>query len=177
MYKIKQLLALNRKILHTQDLAAAWGMDNPNTLYTTVRRYKEKGILFPIRKGLYATVPLEKLDPFELGAAIANGYAYVSCETVLSLAGVIKQEVAAYTFVAQQFQDVELSGFKYRFRALPDQFLYNTAGIELRGGVLWATPERALADLRYFSPRYFIDSMNVLNARRVREMQREVGYL
>lgn len=177
MYKIKQLLALNRKILHTQDLAAAWGIDKVNTLYTTIRRYKEKGILFPIRKGLYATVSLEKLDPFELGAAVADGYAYVSCETVLSLAGAIKQEVAAYTFVAQRSDRMKLSGYRYRFRVMPDQFLYNTAGIELRNGVLWATPERALADLRYFSPRYFIDSVNVLNIKRVKEIQKEVGYL
>lgn len=177
MYKIKQLLALNRKILHTQDLAAAWGTDNVNTLYTTIRRYKEKGILFSIRKGLYAIVPPEKLDPFELGAAIINGYAYVSCETVLSLAGAIKQEVAAYTFVGPQSDRVELSGYRYRFRAMPDKFLYNTADIEIRSGVLWATPERALADLRYFLPRYFIDSMNVLNIERVKEIQKEVGYL
>jgi len=177
MYKIKQLLALNRKILHTQDLAAAWGMDNVNTLYTTIRRYVEKGILFAIRKGLYATVPIEKLDPFELGAAINHGYAYVSCETVLANAGAIAQEVTAYTFVAQTSQVIELAGYRYQFRKLNDKYLYNSAGVDLRDGVLWATPERALADLLYFSPHYHIDSRKVLNQKLVREIQKEVGYL
>lgn len=176
MYKIKQLLALNRKILHTQDLAAAWGAENVNTLYTTIHRYVKKGILFSIRKGLYATVPLEKLDPFELGAAINHGYAYVSCETVLAQAGAIAQEVTAYTFVAQTSAVVELAGYRYQFRKLNDQYLYNTAGIELRDAVLWATPERAFADLLYFSPQYHIDTMKILNQKLVREIQKEVGY-
>lgn len=177
MYKIKQLLALNRTILHTQDLAAAWGVENANTLYTTIRRYVEKGILFSIRKGLYATVPIEKLDPYELGTAIAHGYTYVSCETVLANAGAIAQEITRYTFVARASAAVDLAGYRYQFRKLNDQYLYNTTGIELRDAVLWATPERALADLLYFSPHYYIDAAKSLNRKIVREIQKEVGYL
>ena len=61
MYKIDKLLKLNRDLYHTGDLGVLWEITNKNTLYTTIKRYVQKGILIPIHKGLYATKPLDKI--------------------------------------------------------------------------------------------------------------------
>jgi len=44
MYRINELIKLDRKIFHSNDLAIAWGISNKNTLYTTIKRYVQKGI-------------------------------------------------------------------------------------------------------------------------------------
>jgi hypothetical protein len=48
---------MDRKIYHTGDLAVLWDISNKNTLHTTISRYIRKGILFPIYKAVYATIP------------------------------------------------------------------------------------------------------------------------
>jgi len=97
MYRISELIKVDRKIYHTNDLALLWDITNKNTLYTTIKRYVQKGVLIPIYKGLYSTVPLSQLDPLELGKAIIHRYTYLSTESVLATAGVISQVTYAYT--------------------------------------------------------------------------------
>ena len=63
MYRISELLQLDRKLYHTNDLAVLWGIANKHTLYMTITRYMDKGILFPIYKGLYSTIPCRFLRP------------------------------------------------------------------------------------------------------------------
>ena len=89
MYRINKLLKLDQKLVHTRDLALLWSISNPNTLYTTIKRYVQKGVLLPVHKGLYSTVPLTHIDPVRVGIAILHTYAYISCETVLAQAGII----------------------------------------------------------------------------------------
>jgi hypothetical protein len=45
-------------------------------------------------------VPIEQLDPLELGKAVIHRYTYLSTESVLAQAGVIAQTTYAYTFVS-----------------------------------------------------------------------------
>lgn len=177
MYRISVLLALNRTLFHTKDIALLWNITNPNTLYVTISRAVRAGVLYPIQKGLYSSVPLSNIDPFALGVALIHTYTYVSCETVLAKAGVITQHVDAMTFVSSRSKTIDCLGSRFRFRQLTDRFLYQSIGVKREGEVLWATPERALADLLYFWPSYHIDNRSEVQWKNVRMIQEEVGYI
>jgi hypothetical protein len=176
MYRINELLKLDRKLYHTNDLAILWGMANRNTLYTTIKRDVQKGILIPIYKGLYSTVPLQQLNPLELGKAIIHRYAYLSTESVLAQAGVISQAIYAYTFVSDQTKKVTVGSKVFLFRKLKPDFLHNPAGIENQDGVFSATLERAVADMLYFNPKYHFDVPARFDIDKVKSIQKEVGY-
>ena len=154
MYRINELLKLDRKIYHTNDLAIIWGITNKNTLYTTIKRYIQKGVLIPIYKGLYSTIPLSQLNPLELGKSIIHRYTYLSTESVLVQAGVIFQAIYSYTFVTDRTQTVSVGPVSFLFRKLKDEYLHNPAGITIQNGVFVAATERAAADLLYFNPKY-----------------------
>jgi hypothetical protein len=176
MYRINELLKLDRKIYHTNDLAILWDMANRNTLYTTIKRDVQKGVLIPIYKGLYSTVPLQQLNPFELGKAIIHRYTCLSTETVLAQAGVISQTIYAYTFVSDQPRKVTVGSMAFLFRKLKDEYLHNPAGVENQNGVFVATLERAVADMLYFNPRYHFDVPENIDFEKVKSIQKEVGY-
>jgi len=176
MYRITQLLQLNRKLFHTNDLAILWGIADRHNLYMTITRYIDKDVLFPVYKGLYSAVPISSLNPLELGVAIIHRYTYLTTESVLSLAGIIAQRVYDYTFVANLSRRAVVGLWSFRFRKLKDDFLYHPAGIEDQDGILVASTERAVADMLYFNPRYHFDIPESINKEKVRSIQKEVGY-
>lgn len=176
MYKIDILLKQEQKIFHTKDLALLWQIKNLNTLYTSIKRYAQKGILLKIHKGLYATVPLENLDPLKLGLAVLHGFAYLSTESVLTLAGVMFQSAHYLTFVSRRSQKFSVGNYSYLVRRMKDEFLYQSAGIREKDGVMIATVERAVADLLYFNPSFHFDNRQGINWQKVKEMQKEVGF-
>ncbi|HEY1645110.1 MAG TPA: hypothetical protein VGF75_01855, partial [Candidatus Saccharimonadales bacterium] len=147
MYRINELLKFDRKLYHTNDLAILWGISNKNTLYTTIKRYVEKGILISIYNGLYSTVPIDQLDKVALGQAIIHKPAYLTTESVLFEHGVISQRVYAYTFVSGQSKKITVDGNSYIFRKLDDAYLNNRIGVEDKGDYFVATLERAIADM------------------------------
>lgn len=176
MYRITQLNLTNRRVFHTNDLAVLWGIDDRNLLYKTISRYLARGILFHIFKGLYAIVPLSDLDPLELGTAVIHRYTYLSTETVLAQAGIISQAVYDLTFITDQSKRVQVGEWSFRYRQLKDAFLYHHMGIEQRQHGFVATPERAVADLLYYNPRYHFDVPVLIDFDQVRAIQQEVGY-
>ena len=176
MYKINELLKLDRTLYHSQDLAILWGVSNKNTLYTTIKRYVKKGILIPVFKGLYSTIPIERLDKTALGQAIIHRPAYLSTESVLFNKGVINQKIFKYTFVSSQSKEVTVDNTSYLFRQLNARFLSNPLGIEKGDGYFIATLERAVADMLYFNPKYNFDFTDNIDWDRVRVIQKEIGY-
>jgi len=176
MYRISKLLYLDRKIFHTNDLAVLWEIADRHNLYMTITRYIDKGVLFPIYKGLYSTVPLASLNPLELGRAIIHRYTYLTTESVLSQAGIISQTVYDYTFVADTSKRVSVGPWYFRFRQLKNVFLHHHAGITNQNGVFIASTERAVADMLYFNPKYHFDIPESIDFEKVRLIQKEVGY-
>ena len=176
MYRINELIKLDRQLYHTNDLAILWNISNKNTLYTTIKRYVQKGVLIPIYKGLYSTVPVQQLDPIELGVAIIHRYTYLSVESVLAIAGVITQTAYAYTFVSSVHKKVTVEGTAFLFRQLKDEYLYNPVGVVNQNGTYVATTERAVADMLYFNPRYHFDLRESIDFEKVKLIQKEVGY-
>ena len=176
MYRISELVKLDRKLFHTNDLAVLWGISNKHNLYMAITRYIDKGILFPIYKGLYSTVPFNDLNPLEVGKAVIHRYTYITTESVLSQAGVISQAVYDYTFVADLSKRVSVGPWSFRFRKLKDEYLYNPVGISNQNGVFVASTERAVADMLYFIPKYHFDVPESVDFEKVRLIQKEVGY-
>jgi hypothetical protein len=176
MYRINELIKQDRKIYHSNDLAILWDISNKNTLYTTIKRYVKNGVLIRIYKGLYSTVPPTQLEPVELGKAIIHRYAYLSTESVLAQAGVIAQATYKITFVSDLSKNVTVGLLSFLFRQLKDEYLYNPTGIIDQNGIFTATPERAAADMLYFSPRYHFDVPESIDFEKVKSIQKEIGY-
>ena len=176
MYRISELNRFDRKVFHTNDLAILWGIADKHNLYMTITRYMDKGVLFPIYKGLYSTVPLASVSPLELGQAVIHRYCYLTTETVLSQAGIISQAVYDYTFAADLSKRVTVDRWSFRFRQLKNEYLHHPAGITTRNGVFVASAERAVADMLYFNPKYYFDVPGMIDFERVRSIQQEVGY-
>lgn len=176
MYKINKLLKLDRRLYHSNDLAILWGVTNKNTLYTTIKRYVKKGVLIPVFKGLYATVPIAQLNPLELGQAIIHRFAYLTTESVLARQGIIAQATYQYTFVSSISKKVTVGGMTFLYRKLQDTYLNNPAGIDSNDGTFVATVERAIADMLYFNPNYHFDLSESIDFEKVKKIQKEVGY-
>ena len=158
MYRLDTLIKNDRKLFHTQDLALLWEISDRNTLYTTIKRYVAKGILIAIHKGLYSTLEISKLNPVELAVAMIHDFAYVSCETILAKNGIITQEVNALTLVSNKSAKFKAGNISVLVRKMADNLLYNPDGIVRVGNIFEATPKRAMADMRYFAPKYHYDA-------------------
>lgn len=176
MYRIINLNRTDRKVYHSNDLAILWNIANKNTLYTTIKRYVQKGVLIPIYKGLYSTVPISQLDPMELGRAIIHRYTYLTTESVLAQEGIISQATYAHTFVSSISKRVTVGDYSFRFRKLKDEYLYNPTGILNKGGNLIAITERAVADMLYYNPKYHFDFSASIDFEKVKGIQKEIGY-
>jgi len=176
MYRISELNQVERKLFHTNDLAILWNVANRHNLYMTITRYVDRGVLFPIYKGLYSTVPLAALNPLELGPAIIHRYTYLTTETILAQAGVITQMVYDYTYVADLSKRVQVGQWSFRYRQLKADYLYHPSGILYQDGTFKASTERAVADMLYFNPKYHFDVPEIIDFEKVRLIQEEVGY-
>jgi predicted transcriptional regulator of viral defense system len=153
-----------------------WGISNKNTLYTAAKRYVQRGILIPVYKGLYSTVPLTQLNPLELGVAIVHKYTYLSLESILAQAGIIYQSTYSYTFVSSVSKKLIVGGISFQYRKLKDEFLNNTSGITNQDGIFTASVERAVADMLYFNPNYHFDLPDNIDWEKVNKIQKEVYY-
>ena len=176
MYRITQLLNINRKIFHTNDLAILWKISDRHNLYMTISRYLKKGLLHQIYKGLYSTVPLSELNPLDLGRSINHSYTYLSTETVLAQFGAITQSVYDFTFIADKSRKITVGGWTFRYRQMQDTFLYHPIGIKEEDFGFIASIERAAADLLYYNPKYHFDIPELIDFEKVQKIQQEVGY-
>lgn len=175
MYRIDNLLKQERKLFHTRDLALLWGINN-NTLYTAIKRYLKKGVLIPVQKGFYSTVPLNKINPIMLGISLLHQYAYLSCQTILAEKGIIFQQSPYITLISSISKKFTVTDQQFLVRKLKDEFLYNDSGIEVVDDYKKAGLERAVADILYFNPHFHFDNRKVINWKRVDQIQKEVGY-
>ena len=175
--KLDTLLKQDKKIFHTNDLGLLWDIENKNSLYKSISRLVKKGTLFSIHKGLYSVLPINDLDPIKLGVSVIHKYNYLSCETILAQKGIILQATYKITFVSENSKNIMVGNNNYLVRKLKSQFLYNTAGVYAKAdGVLYASTSRAVADMLYFQPSYHFDAPNLIDWKKVKDIQLEVGY-
>ena len=182
-YKIKnlnrfaELARLGEIVFHTGDLANLWGIQDKNTLYTTIKRYVGSGLLFRIYKGFYAIKKPTEIDPLLLGTKALHGNTYVSTETILVEEGIILQHIPAFTLISSKSRQFKIANYNFRSRQLSDEFLYQTKGIiTLANGVRKASKERAVADLLYFNPHAHFDAERLIDWEKVLTIQKEINY-
>lgn len=168
------LLQQKRQVFHTQDLRVLWGIRNNNTLYTTVKRYVDRGILFPVQKGLFTTVSTQQLDPWVLGLAALHGFGYISCESILAQNGLISQVTQSISLVGTKTKNFSIASYRFSVRQLQDDFLYQPFGISMLNGIRQANMERAIADQLYFQPHFNFDVE--IDWPLIREVQTIIGY-
>ena len=177
--KFAQLAQLNETIFHTKDLANLWGITNRNTLYTTLKRYAQKKLLFRIYKGLYSLKPLDEIDPLFLGIKAIHDYTYISTESALSLNGITQQYNPIITLISPYSKQFTIGPHTYRSRKLTDQFLYHPEGIIQKNNIRQASSERAIADLLYFNPYTYFDADAIskkINWKKIQKIQKKIGY-
>lgn len=163
-------------VFHTKDLANLWQIQNTNTLYNTIARYVNKGMLFRIYKGFYSIKPIDEIDPFLLGTKAIHKYCYISAETVLANEGIIQQNIDQITFISNKTQKIKIGNNNYHVRQLDDKYLYNSEGIISKNDFKIASLERAVADMLYFNPKTFFDAKNLIGWKKVQAIQKKVGY-
>jgi len=174
--RFSQLAKLGILIFHTGDLANLWQIKNAHNLHITLKRYVDKGLLVRIYRGMYSLKPVEELDPPLLGIKALHGYCYVSAETVLAEGGIIQQAIEQITLVSSASRKFSIGNYNFYSRKLADKFLYNEAGITEKDGIRKASVERAAADLLYFNPKAHFDAERLIDWRKVRQIQKSVGY-
>lgn len=172
--RIAILLQQGQKIFHLKDLANLWLINNPNTLRTTLKRYCRQGLLYRIFRGMYSVITPDKLDPAILGSKAIHRYCYLSTETILYQTGIIGQKINYYTFISEKSIKFSVGNNNFISRRLNTRYLYNNIGVYLENGIKKATPERAVADLLYFNPKYHFDQK--INWQKIRHLQKAIGY-
>ena len=170
------LAALGEVVFHVGDLANLWNILDKNTLHTTLKRYAKQGLIHRVFRGLYAIKPIEKINPFLLGTKVMHEFSYISTETVLEDKGIIMQDIGQITIVSSKSKNFSIADQHFRSRQLADIYLFNPLGIEMENGVRTATLERAIADMLYFNPRAHFDARTLIDWKKVKKMQKEMGY-
>ena len=174
--RLGQLIKSDQNLFHTQDLALLWEIANRNTLYTAIKRLVKKGVLIPVVKGLYSTLPLVEIDDFALGAALIHKFSYISLETVLEKEGVISQKIYPITFISSASQKIEFNQKLYRVKKLKNEFLFNPEGVDRKDGYFIASKERAVADMIYYNAEYYFDNSSTVDWAGVEAIQKKMGY-
>ena len=172
--RIAQLAVTQQPLFHADDLATLLGIQNDNTLRVTLHRLVRAGILHRVWRGLYSILPIETIDPIQLGSACLHQFCYLTTESVLRDSGYILQSVDAVTFASGVSRKFAVRDHRFVSRRLHPRFLHNAAGIRKIDGVFRATPERAIADMLYFHPQYHFD--HSVDWKRVRSLQQTIGY-
>ena len=59
---------------------------------------------------------------------------------------------------------------------MKDDFLFNEAGVIEKNNIKQAILERAVADIIYYNPNYHFDASSLINWKKVKKIQKEVGF-
>ena len=176
--KIGILIQQKQNLFHTSDLKILWNISNQNTLHKTIARLIKKKILFSLQRGLYSIIPLDQLDPIEIGFRAINHFSYLSTESVLSKNGIINQSPSKITFVSSNPAKFDIKNLSYLVRQLKPQSLNNTLGITQNDqGIFVAEIERSVADMLYFQRNYHFDAESLINWDIVKNYQHQLEYL
>src|SRR3989338_6835034 len=157
---IAKLYQSSKTILTIKDIALIWEETNTVNLLSKIKYYAKQGSLIRLTRGVFAKS--KEYDVKELATSMYTP-SYISFETVLREAGIIFQHHEAI-FVAGPYPTTKKIGNQVIiFRNLKDSVLYNALGIKNEKNYSIATPERALLDTIYLSPKFYFDNLRSIN--------------
>jgi len=138
----------------------------PSVLLQKIRRAVNAGRLIGVRRGIYAKpgYTLEEL------ACVLYKPSYISLDYVLQHSGVNFQYDSAITMVSYLSRDIEVNNTTLRYRQIKGEIMVNTLGIEQRGNINIATPERAFLDTLYLYPNYYFDHIDKLDRQLIQQL-------
>jgi hypothetical protein len=164
---IEILLRSPKTVFSTKDIALMWGEQGAAKVRVRLSDYIRTGKLIRVHHGIYAKD--KNYDRFELATRIYTP-SYISFETVLTRAGINFQYYGSIFVASYVTREVEADGQKISFIRMKDYVLSDTAGIEQKNDVYFATKERAFLDRIYVSKDYHFDHLDVLDWDKVFEI-------
>jgi len=154
---IAKIYQMPKTVFNTRDLALIWNEINADHLKAKIAYYVKRGALIRLTRGVFARD--KKYDVMELANSI-SAPSYISFETALRFAGMIFQQYDTI-FISGKWSKVgEIGSQKFAFKKMKKSVLYNSQGIENRGGYGVAGPERAFLDMIYLFPDYYFDNLS-----------------
>lgn len=142
------------------------GEEREGVLSKRLNYYVREGKLLNPRRGFYAK---RNYNPEELACMLFTP-SYLSLEYVLQKAGIVFQYDSRFTAVSYLSRGVEIDKYEFLYRQIKGEILANTTGIDCRGNINIATPERAFLDVIYLNADYYFDNLRPLNYKRVSEL-------
>lgn len=147
---LAKMEALGQPLFETKDVAALLGVENSNA-NKIVSRLAQGGLIIPVRRGKWAL--RTNLNRLAIAEHLTSPYpAYVSLQSALYHHGMISQ-IPAVTYVVSlaRTRRYQTPVGTFSIHHVDPDFFF---GYELdeTGRAKMASPEKALADIFYFSP-------------------------
>ena len=145
---IKSIDRLNKPFYSITDLEKITGLYR-KSLYVTVHRLVDKGILERIGKGIYRSFTAKpSIEKIAASLYMPN---YLSFESALSRCGVLNLVPYTLTFAtSRKTKRLTVEGRDIEFRQIKKDLFW---GYEIQGGIYVAKPEKAFLDLVYMASR------------------------
>jgi hypothetical protein len=164
---ILDILRSNKTVFSFKDILLSSGEEKPSLLNRRLYHYTKNGMLYHIRKGIYAKD--KDYDRFELATKIFTP-SYISFETVTGKTGITFQFYGKIFVASYQTKEINCDGQIYSFRTVRNEILINDSGIEKKENYFIATPERAFLDIIYLNRDYYFDNLSPLNWDKIYEI-------
>lgn len=181
---LKKLIQSGKTVFSLEDLGKIWEVKDKDYLRLVASRLFDRGEIVRISQGIYA---LKKSYNFYELANKLRRPSYVSLETVLQDEGVIFQDYSKTVFsVSNNTLVKKADGYNFEYYKIKDEILFNSLGVEMSEQFSKATPERAICDKLYLSPRYYFDNLKNINKKKLidiskiyanKRLEREVSAL
>ncbi|OIQ02472.1 MAG: hypothetical protein COZ27_02295 [Candidatus Moranbacteria bacterium CG_4_10_14_3_um_filter_41_65] len=165
---IQKIIASEKTVFSLEDLRKIWLIEDKNYLKVIASRLFLRGFLLRIYRGLYSL--REDYDVFELANKLKSP-SYVSLETILQKDNVIFQEYGSTVFsLSTNTVSKKVANRMFQYSKMKKEILMNPLGVISSGQSMIATPERAVCDRIYLSPRYSFDNLRGLNIQKLRDI-------
>lgn len=144
-------------------IAQLSGNTDRTKLIQQIHYYVRTGLLKNLRKGIYTK---DKYDKLELACSLYTP-CYLSLQYVLQKSGVIFQYDSTITMISYLSREIEIDGSIYSYRKIKGEIMVNPDGIENKGSVNIASPERAALDTLYLYPDFYFDNLANLDKTKI----------
>ena len=164
---LETILSSQRTVFTLQALMMLTECSDTKKLTKSLHYYARSGKILNPRKGIYTKL---NYNEQEMACCLFRP-SYISLEYVLGRAGVVFQWDDTITSVSYLSREVEVDGKPYRYRIINPEIWAGMEGIEQRGSVAIASPEKAFLDAVYLSAgNCYFDNLRPLSIKKVTEL-------